>query len=1220
MLSSIKKITLLTFILLFTINLGTTLYYHNDFIVSAAAPTTTTNATTGTSYANTTLHGFLSNDGGENCSVWFEWGETVSYGNTEYPYSLDFTKIMIDSSVNQIYDTFTIDLDEDGDLDIVASVKGDKDVVWYDNDGSMSFTKTSIDSSCNSYDVHVIDLDEDGDYDVISSDLDGHVYWYDNDGSESFTKKTVANEKSYGIYPFDYDDDGDIDIIRSNDDFSEIVVSSNNGAEVFGSYELCDYTSYPSFYDRSRRMDVGDIDGDGDIDIVCTDVVFSPFYRAAIIWLENDGSISGWDRHEVYGFSTYLTNVEFVECVDLDEDGDVDVLATDTAYYDDVYFFENDGSGVFSKNTVDSYLSGAMGVCSGDIDDDGDLDVVASGNSGDDVKYYLNDGSETFSERTIDSSLNGAYRVECIDLDLDGDLDVVASGDAAFDLVWYENTLKKGNGTEFNYSLTGLSPSTTYHYRSVANNSDGESYGSDKTFNTSNSIASNTTTSITSTTADLQSYLYYSDSTGDYGFWYNTSPVSPSNPGTNTTVGSNPSSHTSFSKSIASLQRGQYYYARSWHNSDNYFVNSTNETHFLTKPGTVTNPTVTSFNATNITLSWTEGEHAVTNSSTIIRYDTSGYPTSITDGLGGTNTTSTTYKFTGLSGDTTYYFSFWTYINASGSPLLHQYSQFAAYSTQETSGGNFNLTIRYENTTHQRVNLTKGLQHELIIHYENKTEYIYFDDAGEVDTTNSTSTINPSFTVEENGTISFLTLATIRMLEFHWNWTEDVDTSILQRYDTTDVSSDVADIWLSLTNSPLTEYNIDVEIYNSTIYGGWILVPSSKWTYHSNNDTIQIDNSFIDDNVTIARITYYYQSTTPYRCRRVIVPQNQSHDDIYILTDKKIYGVTTSSSESMLDTLVDYIYNIQDYDGSYFNPNNNPYLLIYTIDESGNTRIIHSEFFDTAMQIHPQLLFHKLYRVGVRSDIDSNDFIAFAPTDEDTSPTINLPYQESEYYTFSDLINFSYGWTATSIFFNYSDTTYSTTNASFMSYYLINKTYIPESLEYTETDNYNFTFTTGEGLNHSSSYLIYISTTINTLDDASSSNDMYTGQYNIILTVYNTSHNLTRTSETDIEKKFTDLFGDSPVYSWENENRYVPWTYLIMFFLCFYAGVTFSKNNGFIGMVAAGLIMLIFPVFVAGLSTLFGATYTYVEITVSVVGGILVAVGIVGILGGVELR
>jgi len=115
--------------------------------------------------------------------------------------------------------------------------------------------------------------------------------------------------------------------------------------------------------------------------------------------------------------------------------------------------------------------------------------------------------------------------------------------------------------------------------------------------------------------------------------------------------------------------------------------------------------------------------------------------------------------------------------------------------------------------------------------------------------------------------------------------------------------------------------------------------------------------------------------------------------------------------------------------------------------------------------------------------------------------------------------------------------------------------------------------------------------------------------------------NLTRTSETDIEKKFTDLFGDSPVYSWENENRYVPWTYLIMFF--FMSSMLESPSPRTMDLLVWSLlvlIMLIFPVFVAGLSTLFGATYTYVEITVSVVGGILVAVGIVGILGGVELR
>ncbi len=65
----------------------------------SVVPIVTTNASTGVEETNATLHGYLSNDGGENCTVWFEYGTTISYGNTtsnqtkstgdEFSYNLD---------------------------------------------------------------------------------------------------------------------------------------------------------------------------------------------------------------------------------------------------------------------------------------------------------------------------------------------------------------------------------------------------------------------------------------------------------------------------------------------------------------------------------------------------------------------------------------------------------------------------------------------------------------------------------------------------------------------------------------------------------------------------------------------------------------------------------------------------------------------------------------------------------------------------------------------------------------------------------------------------------------------------------------------------------------------------------------------------------------------------------------------------------------------------
>ena len=51
-------------------------------VVSAASPTVTTNTTTNITENSATLNGFLDADGGENCTVWFEYGTSDSYGST----------------------------------------------------------------------------------------------------------------------------------------------------------------------------------------------------------------------------------------------------------------------------------------------------------------------------------------------------------------------------------------------------------------------------------------------------------------------------------------------------------------------------------------------------------------------------------------------------------------------------------------------------------------------------------------------------------------------------------------------------------------------------------------------------------------------------------------------------------------------------------------------------------------------------------------------------------------------------------------------------------------------------------------------------------------------------------------------------------------------------------------------------------------------------------
>jgi len=246
---------------------------------------------------------------------------------------------------------FAEDLDGDGDQDVIT---GADNVGWYPNDGNGGFGAQRVISTQGAVSVYAADLDGDSDRDVLVASYDpfegGKVAWYKNDGDGDFGGEELIvdlDEGAVSVRAADLDGDGALDVVAtfgydgsSND--VRIAWFKNNGGTFGFEREIIDYVD---------AMDIADLDGDSDLDIVAEYTNASP-----LVWLENDGSGDFRNRGEISSAPQIARNS--VHAADINSDGSNDVVfAEDQTYVNHISFLPNSGSGRFGSETeiVDSF-------------------------------------------------------------------------------------------------------------------------------------------------------------------------------------------------------------------------------------------------------------------------------------------------------------------------------------------------------------------------------------------------------------------------------------------------------------------------------------------------------------------------------------------------------------------------------------------------------------------------------------------------------------------------------------------------------------------------------------------------------------------------------------------------------------------------------------------------------------------------------------------------
>ena len=333
------------------------------------------------------------------------------------------------------------DIDGDGDLDLLGVAYYSHQVAWFDNtagDGT-TWTETTVDGD-GAFDtpraVLAADIDGDGVLDVLAaaSGADDIAWWENDSGDGSTWVETEVDDTFNGANSVDAADmngDGSLDVLGAASGAGDIAWWANSN----GDGSAWSETTVEGALSGAISVQAVDMDGDGDLD-----VLGAGQNSDEVLWWENtDGEGGAWTEHTVDGA---FDGANSVEAADLDGDGDPDVLGA-AWVADEVSWWENtagDGS-TWSETAVDASFDGAWYVHAADLDGDGDLDALGAAATDDDIAWWENadgDGS-TWTDHTVDDAFDGAYAVHAADIDGDGDLDILGAAQVDDDITWWEN-------------------------------------------------------------------------------------------------------------------------------------------------------------------------------------------------------------------------------------------------------------------------------------------------------------------------------------------------------------------------------------------------------------------------------------------------------------------------------------------------------------------------------------------------------------------------------------------------------------------------------------------------------------------------------------------------------------------------------------------------------------------------------------------------------------
>ncbi|MFN7118257.1 MAG: FG-GAP repeat domain-containing protein, partial [Saprospiraceae bacterium] len=423
-------------------------------------------------------------------------------------YSQSFSVITLNMPLNAEL-VEKIDVDSDGDQDLIVTYKDTSGVWWYkniDGKGSFSIAQLLFSTSEKPVQLYVADFDKDEDQDIAYY-INGNeikIIWRENINENFSTIKEVGIFSSFAQKPIvmaDFDQDGDFDFLAqafssnlkielfqnntgvfqktsallpnnivelqnlslidiNEDDQLDILLSGRfrfqDSSAVLWFRGIIDTFSFAppqiiqTFSDVIRDVTIADLDEDGDQDILTYTI---NELQNKVHWFENlDRSEQFGQGRVIFEYSDFVyRDIErTIITIDTDNDDDLDIFCTadiSIGGHDTYAHFENtDGKGSFQK--LEPTLVGAdkaNSIILSDIDGNSSSDIIFISDQRDALVNIKFNTDHTPVEKVVDQGCGLPNNLSVADFDNDGFQDVMVGAAASNNVLWYKNI----NGKQF---------------------------------------------------------------------------------------------------------------------------------------------------------------------------------------------------------------------------------------------------------------------------------------------------------------------------------------------------------------------------------------------------------------------------------------------------------------------------------------------------------------------------------------------------------------------------------------------------------------------------------------------------------------------------------------------------------------------------------------------------------------------------------------------------